>query len=203
MNDTDGSIICRKLAHDFMCLLERLNRVTAELATRLCTQLQKVINNACKSGHNKPKRSCEEIFTKSGVVMFSACNGRSFWRKIKYQAKNKMPNEPIFYQHFTFNLFEGIHKPVLDGYGCTNDTATMTYEEDALRYIVRNLSQSSSVTRKRMNYKLYVSYMGMKQQAEESEQWTASADCEGLVYINTMHFNFCQLSSTVYSLICT
>ena len=40
-NDTDGSIICRKMAHDFMCLLEHPNQETAELATWLCTQLQK------------------------------------------------------------------------------------------------------------------------------------------------------------------
>ena len=65
-----------------------------------------------------------------------------------------MSNEPIFYQHFTLDLFEGllkIHTPVLDGNGCANDTiAKMTYEEEnALRYIGGYIVRSPSQKFKR------------------------------------------------------
>ena len=49
-----------------------------------------------------------------------------------------------------------------------------------------------------MNYKLYMSYMGMKQLAEESEEWTASVDRGGLVCINNNAFQF--LSAIGYRL---
>ena len=46
-NDTEGSVICLKMAHDFLCLLDNPNKETTELVSWLCTDLRKLINEAC------------------------------------------------------------------------------------------------------------------------------------------------------------
>ena len=49
-NDTEGSVICLKMAHDFLCLLDNPNQETTKLVSWLCTDLCQVINEACKPG---------------------------------------------------------------------------------------------------------------------------------------------------------
>ena len=50
LNDTEGSVTCLKMAHDFLCLLDNPNQETTELVSWLCTDLCQVMNEACKPG---------------------------------------------------------------------------------------------------------------------------------------------------------
>ena len=194
-NDTEGAFICRKMAHDFMGLLDYPNQETAELAIWLDTQLRTVINEACKPGCKLDK---EKLWTKFHKVRSddTFCK-KWFWKK------NKMLKEPIFYQHLTVELFEGLLK-CLTSLKNECEATSMTFEEEnSLRYIrgymMRTLSQKFKRNKKKDELQALKELYGDDTEvAEESEEWTASVDRGALVYVNNTAYQF--LSAVEYCL---
>ena len=91
-NDTEGSVICLKMAHDFLCLLDNPNQETTKLVSWLCTDLCQVINEACKPGCKPDK---EKVWTKFHKVRST----NTFCQKWhKFLEHNKMPKcHTIYY----------------------------------------------------------------------------------------------------------
>jgi hypothetical protein len=84
-NDTEGSVTCLKMAHDFLYLLDNPNQETTELVSWLCTDLRQVINEACKSGCKPNKEKLRTKFHK--IRSTNAFHEK--WHK--FLEKNKMP----------------------------------------------------------------------------------------------------------------
>ena len=195
-NDTEGSVICLKMAHDFLCLLDNPNQETTKLVSWLCTDLRQVINEACKPGCKPDK---EKVWTKFHKVRST----NTFCQKWhKFLEHNKMPKEPIFYQHLTMEVFEALLKAStpLKTKCPVESIAPMTYEEEnALRYIggymTTTLSHKFKREKKKYELEALKELSGDETEvAEESEEWTASVDRGGLAYINnTAHQFLCAV----------
>ena len=104
-----------------------------KLLSWLCTDLRQVISEACKPGC-KPNK--EKLWTKFQKIR-STDTFCQIWHK--FLENNKMPKEPILYQHLVIEVFEGFLKTStpLKTKSPVENIAPMTYEEEnALRYIV-------------------------------------------------------------------
>ena len=156
----------------------------------------KKINEACKPGYKPDK---EKVWTKFHKVR-STNTFCQKWHKLLEH--NKMPKEPIFYQHLTMEVFKGLLKTStpLKTKCPVESISPMTYEEEnAIRYIggymMTTLPHKFKREKKKYELETLKELSGDETEvAEESEEWTASVDRGGLAYINnTAHQFLCAV----------
>ena len=111
---------------------------------------------------------------------------------------------PFFYQYFILDQFEGLSytsfrwKWMCKWYHSKNDLWGGKCSTVHRRvHCEKSITKVQACQEKRMNYKLYMSYMGMKQsKLKNLRSGQQVFIVEGLYTSTTMHFNFCQLSSS-------
>ena len=188
--DTEGSAVCLKMTQDFLYLLDHAE--TGNFAAWLGTELSQIIRRSIKSGGNLDREKLWSTFhAKRSSDIFT-----QKWSK--FLEDKKMMQEPVFYQELTMGLFEELVKlfTPLKTSSTTESVLPMTYEEEnAVRhiggYMVRNLTQKFVREKKKDELEALKDLRGDEtEEAEESEEWTASIDRGALVYISNVAHQF-------------
>ena len=192
--ETEDSVLCLKMTRDFLRLLDHAEMT--RFASWLGTELSQIIRKSLKSGCKMDREKLWSTFhtMRSSDIFVQKWN--------KFLENSKMMKEPVFYQDLTMGLFEGLVKRFtpLKTSSMTESVLPMTYEEEnAVRhiggYMVRNLSQKFTREKKEDELEALKDLRGDEmEEAEESEEWTASIDRGALVYIsNAAHQFLCAV----------